>query len=117
MSAPAPADPVSVAAPAAPAPNSLLRHPSFLMFWCARTTTNGAFHMMTVAIGWQLYALTNNPLDLGIVGLVQFVPLIALVLVVGQVSDRYDRRALMRITQVVKALATIGLAVASAGGW
>ena len=55
---------------------SLLRHPSFVMFWCARTSTNGAFQMLAVAVGWQLYDLTNNPLDLGIVGLVQFVPLV-----------------------------------------
>jgi len=100
----------------APVP-SLLRHPSFMMFWCARTSTTGAYHMLAVAVGWQLYDLTNNPLDLGIVGLVQLVPLISLAVFVGQISDRYDRRALIAITQVIKALAAIALALGSAGGW
>ena len=105
------------ASPAAPAPTTLLGHRSFVLFWFARTFTNGAFMMLTVAVGWQLYALTNNPLDLGIIGLVQFVPLVTLVLVVGQVVDRYDRRALIRITQGIKALGAIALAVGSAGGF
>ena len=48
--------------------------------------------MLVVAVGWQLYELTGNPLDLGLVGLVQFIPAILLVLVIGQVTDRYDRR-------------------------
>jgi MFS family permease len=87
------------------------------MFWCARTSTTGAYHMLAVAVGWQLYDLTNNPLDLGIVGLVQLVPLISLAVFVGQISDRYDRRVLIAITQVIKALAAIALALGSAGGW
>jgi MFS family permease len=96
---------------------SLLRHPSFAMFWWARTSTTGAFQMLAVAVGWQLYDLTRNPLDLGIVGLVQFVPLVSLGLFVGQISDRSDRRAIIRYTQIVKALAAIALAVGTIGGW
>src|SRR5262249_50104581 len=96
---------------------SLLRHPSFLMFWCARTSTNGAFQMLVVAVGWQLYDLTNNPLDLGIVGLVQFVPLVTLSVFVGQVADRYDRRVVVAVTQAAKVLAAIALALGSLGGW
>src|SRR5262245_1023792 len=100
----------------APVP-SLLRHPSFMMFWCARTSTNGAYQMLLVAVGWQLYALTNNALDLGIVGLVQFVPLVTLAVFVGQIADRYDRRAVIALTQVVKTLAGLALALGSIGGW
>ncbi len=100
----------------APVPN-LLRHRSFVMFWCARTSTTGAYQMFSVAVGWQLYELTNNPLDLGIVGLVQLVPLLSLALFVGQISDRYDRRMVIGITQVVKAAAAIALALGSVGGW
>jgi len=96
---------------------SLLRHPSFVMFWCARTSTNGAFQMLAVAVGWQLYELTNNPLDLGIVGLVQFVPLVSLAVFVGQVADRCDRRVVIAVTQAAKALAAIALALGSLGGW
>jgi MFS family permease len=104
-------------AKAAAAPISLLRHGSFVMFWCARTSTTGAIQMLAVAVGWQLYELTNNPLDLGIVGLVQFVPLVTLALLVGQIADRYDRRALVRITQVAKAVAAAALAISTAAGW
>ena len=57
------------AAVAAAAPPSLLRHRSFVLFWGARTSTNGAYQMQAVAVGWQLYDLTHNPLDLGLVGL------------------------------------------------
>jgi MFS family permease len=98
-------------------PTSLMQHGSFVRFWCARTSTTGAFQMLSVAVGWQLYDLTNNPLDLGIAGLVQFVPLVTLALIVGQVSDRYDRRALIRITQISKALAALALAAGTARGW
>src|SRR5690349_1298162 len=103
--------------PAASPTTSLLRHRSFLMFWCARTSTTGANQMLQVAVGWQLYDLTSNALDLGIVGLVQFIPLIGLAVFVGQVADRYDRRAIIRITQTVKALGAIGLAVGTLSGW
>jgi MFS family permease len=96
---------------------SLLRHSSFVMFWCARTSTNGAFQMLAVAVGWQLYDLTDNPLDLGIVGLVQFVPLVSLSVFVGQVADRCDRRVVIAVTQVAKTLAAIALALGSLGGW
>ena len=47
---------------------SLLRHRSFVLFWCARTSTSGAYQMQAVAVGWQLYDLTHDPLDLGLVG-------------------------------------------------
>src|SRR5262245_26078599 len=96
---------------------SLLRHRSFMMFWCARISTTGAYHMFSVAVGWQLYELTNNPLDLGIVGLVQLVPLLSLALFAGGISDRYDRRVVIIITQIVKAAAVIALALGSVGGW
>jgi len=67
----------------ASADSSLTRHRSFVRFWCARTFTNGAFMMQGVAVGWQIYALTNDPLDLGLVGLVQFFPLIATSVIAG----------------------------------
>ena len=50
---------------------SLTQHRSFVLFWCARTFTNGAFMMQGVAVGWQIYELTNDPFDLGLVGLDQ----------------------------------------------
>lgn len=76
-----------------------------------------ALHMQTVAVGWQLYALTDSAFDLGLVGLAQFVPTIALTLVVGQVADRYDRRLVVMVCHVALAGATAALALGTVGGW
>ena len=100
-----------------PAASSLLRHRSFVRFWCARTFTNGAFMMQGVAVGWQIYDLTNDPLDLGLVGLVQFFPLIATSILAGQVLDIFDRRMVAAACQIGKALAALALAVGTAQGW
>ena len=72
--------------------------------------------MLGVAVGWQLYDLTGSALDLGLVGLVQFAPMVALTLIVGQVADRYDRRLIAAICHVVKAGAACALVMGSAGG-
>src|SRR3954471_4629247 len=102
---------------AAAFPASLIRHRSFVLYWLARTSSTGANQMLQVAVGWQLYDLTNNPLDLGIVGLVQFIPLIGMAIFVGQAADRYDRRTIIRITQSVKAVGALCLAFSTIGGW
>ena len=73
--------------------------------------------MLAVAVGWQLYALTGSALDLGLVGLAEFVPIIVLTLVVGQVADRCDRRLIAVVCQIVKAAATAMLALGTLGGW
>ncbi len=98
---------------AAPLP-SLKRHKPFALFWVMRVTTTGAYFMQSVAIGWQIYDMTGNPLDLGLVGLVQFFPLVLLAVVVGQIIDRYDRRAIARTCQIVKAVCALVLALGSA---
>jgi MFS family permease len=73
--------------------------------------------MQNVAVGWQLYSLTGSALDLGLVGLAQFVPTAVLTLVVGQVADRYDRRRVVVVCHVAEAGATAALALGSLGGW
>ena len=102
---------------APPARISLLQYPSFVRLWFTRTATTGAFQMQGVAVGWQLYEMTGNPIDLGIVGLIQFLPLVVLNLVVGQVTDRYDRRVILRNCQIVKVLMLGLLGLGSAMGW
>jgi len=97
-------------------PDSVLRHRPFVLFWFARVSTTMAYQMLVVAIGWQLYELTGNPLDLGLVGLVQFIPAILLVLVIGQVTDRYDRRAILSVCQVVEAVTAGALLIAALSG-
>jgi MFS family permease len=101
---------------AAPLP-ALKRHKPFALFWVMRVATSGAYLMQSVAIGWQIYDMTGDPLDLGLVGLVQFFPLVVLAVLVGQIIDRYDRRAVARVCQVVKAICAIVLALGSARGW
>lgn len=90
---------------------------SFALFWSSRVLATLALQMQTVAIGWQLYSLTGSALDLGLVGLVQFVPTIVLTLIVGQVADRYDRRLVVVICEVAQAAAVGVLALGSSGGW
>ncbi len=99
------------------APLVLKRHKPFALFWIVRVATTGAYFMQSVAIGWQIYELTGNPLDLGLVGLVQFVPLVLLAVVVGQIIDRCERRSVARVCQIVKAICALALALGSARGW
>jgi MFS family permease len=73
--------------------------------------------MLGVAVGWQLYDLTGRALDLGLVGLAQFVPMILLTLVVGQVADRYDRRLVVILCEIAKAAVAAALALGAIGGW
>jgi len=73
--------------------------------------------MQTVAVAWQMYDLTRNPLDLGLVGLTQFVPAVLFVLVAGHIADRYDRRRIISICQIIAGLAGVTLALGTAGGW
>jgi MFS family permease len=73
-------------------PRALLSHPPFAFLSSSRVLASVGFQMLGVAVGWQLYELTGSALDLGLVGLVQFVPMVLLTLVVGQVADRCDRR-------------------------
>jgi MFS family permease len=95
----------------------LTHHRSFMLFWWARTFTGGAYMMQGVAVGWQLYNLTNDPLDLGLVGLVQFFPLVAMSIIAGQVLDLFDRRVIAGVCQLGKALAALMLAVGTVQGW
>jgi MFS family permease len=73
------------------------QYPSFVLFQTARFCIVLATEMQSVAVGWQVYEITKRPLDLGLVGLAQFLPGILLFLVSGHVADRYDRRRLIII--------------------
>jgi len=103
--------------PNAGPPTSLMRHQPFAFYWLARIATTVAMQMQRVAVGWQMYELTSNPLDLGLVGLTQFIPAALFVLVAGHVADLYDRRLIVRICQFGAALAVAMLAAGTAGGW
>jgi MFS family permease len=67
-------------------------HPGFALFQVARFLIVSAVEMQAVAVGWQVYEITKRPLDLGWVGLAQFVPGIVLFPLSGHASDRFERR-------------------------
>ncbi|MET1078623.1 MAG: MFS transporter [Pseudomonas sp.] len=95
----------------------LLRHQRpFMAFWLARVCTASGFQMLTVAIGWQMYELTGKVLDLGLVGLVEFLPRLLFVLYTGHVADRYDRRKVVALCQAGQALIGLALVLGSGGG-
>jgi len=98
------------------ASSSLLAHRSFVAYWCARTATNGAYQMQAVAVGWQIYELTGNAFDLGLVGLIQFFPVVVLGLLIGTIADRYDRRVVVGTCQVIKGLAAAAFAFGTLAG-
>jgi MFS family permease len=67
-------------------------HPGFVLFQIARFLIVSAVEMQAVAVGWQVYEITKRPLDLGYVGLAQFLPGILLFPISGHASDRFERR-------------------------
>ena len=91
----------------APSSASAFTYPSFQRYWAARLCVTLAIQMQAVAIGWQIYDLTRRPLDLGLVGLAQFLPSLGLALVTGHVADRYDRRTVMALCIIVEALCAV----------
>lgn len=101
-----------------PAPTeSVLKHPSFCWFWAARVASTIALQMQIVAVGWQIYQMTGRAFDLGMVGLVQFIPSIFLVFIVGHVADRHDRRRIAMGCALLEGLCAMTLALGSHGGW
>jgi MFS family permease len=70
-------------------------HPDFVLFEIARFLIVSAVEMQAVAVGWQVYDITKRALDLGLVGLAQFLPGILLFLVSGHASDRFERRKVL----------------------
>jgi MFS family permease len=73
------------------------RYPDFRFYMTARLLIVGASEMQAVAVAWQIYSLTHRPLDLGLVGLAQFLPGILLFLVSGHAADRIPRRRILTI--------------------
>jgi MFS family permease len=71
--------------------------PNFLRFLLARSFIILALEMLSVAVGWQVYEITHRPLDLGLVGLAQFLPGILLFLISGHTADRFNRRDVLAL--------------------
>jgi MFS family permease len=95
----------------------LRSHRAFAQFWCARIAAGFGFQMVSVAVGWQIYDLTRNPFDLGLIGLAQFVPSLLLALPAGHAADQFERRRIVVWCQVVEWIAIGVLALGSLLGW
>ncbi|MFO1104981.1 MAG: MFS transporter [Amaricoccus sp.] len=100
----------------APAMRLLAHRPFALYFW-ARGFSRFAAQVATVALGWQIYALTGSAFHLGLVGLVQFLPTAVLTFFAGHAADRYDRKRVVQICQIVQGLAAAYLAWGTWEGW
>lgn len=101
----------------------IFRHRAYLQYWLMRVSVAAARQMQFVAIGWQVYDLARDPVEagglglsineaafvLGLVGLVQFIPVLLLSLVGGQAADRLNRKMILVISNLVRLLGTIGL--------
>jgi MFS family permease len=90
----------------------LTQHRPFVLFWLARLCSTLGYQMLALTIGWQIYAITGSAFDLGLVGLIQFVPMVVLTLLVGHATDRYDRRLILRGAQSLQASAAALVTVA-----
>ncbi|USX13191.1 MFS transporter [Oxalobacteraceae bacterium OTU3CAMAD1] len=88
---------------------SVLRHRNFTLYLSARTLATLAVQMQNVAIGWQVYSMTHNLFDLGLIGLAQFAPFLLLILIAGHAADRYDRRNLIAIALAAQLLCGLTL--------
>jgi MFS family permease len=96
---------------------SAFSYRAFTMFWIGRIVSILSFQMLVVAVGWQLYVLTDSALDLGLLGIAQFVPMLLLTPLVGHVADRYDHRLILLMCQLGEACAAAILALGTVMGW
>ena len=97
-----------------PGARAALRERDFRLFWLSLISEGLALSMATVAVGWQVYAIDGDPLDLGLVGLAEFLPLPLLALPAGQLADRVSRRAVLvgaRLLDTAVLLALLGVTV------
>jgi len=101
-------------------PGTPIKHPLLQLLWeqpalrsfiAIRCADEFAVQMLTVAIGWYVYAATNSPMSLAYVGLAQFLPNVGLALVAGHVADRVDRRVVIALALLVQAVGVGALGI------
>src|SRR5258705_929895 len=86
---------------------------NLIAYLASRFCAAAAMTMLRAGIAWHVFSLTGSAFHLGLIGLVQFVPAFALVLVGGAVADVYDRRRVMMAAQIVSLAASTALLVAA----
>ena len=93
-----------------------LQQRDFSLIWSANLANGFGSQMVAVAVGWQVYAIHRSALDLGLIGLAEFVPLLVLALPVGHLSDRFPRRLVFAVAMSVEMTVISGLLVVSLTG-
>ncbi len=94
----------------------LVHYPAFTRFLSARLLASVAVQMQTVAVGWQIYSITGKPLDLGLIGLSQFLPFVLLVLPAGHIADRYNRVRILAFCIALEFFCALALLVFTHSG-
>lgn len=95
-------------------PYAALRTRDFRLLELGAFISNLGWQMLTVAVGWEIYLRTRSPFALGIVGLVEVLPVMLLALPAGHAADRFDRRRVVTLCQMLQVGASLGLALLSA---
>jgi MFS family permease len=96
---------------------ALLKQSAFLFFLLSRSLSRFSSQIAGVAIGWQIYELTGSAFDLGMVGLVQFMPTALLLFVAGHAADRFQRKNVVALCQLMEAATAVFLASSTFAGW
>jgi MFS family permease len=95
---------------------AVLRNRDFTLFLAARFLATIAVQMQTVAVGWQVYEVTRDPLDLGLIGLSQFLPFVLLILPAGHMADSRDRRRIITLCFALECVCALLLLALAARG-
>ena len=90
---------------------------AYQQYLLARALGAAANQMLAVALGWQMYDLTGRAWDLGLVGLVQFVPALVFTIPAGHLVDQADRKKMLAVSLAMQATAATLLCWGSVGGW
>jgi MFS family permease len=96
---------------------TLLKQSAFLCFLLSRSLSRFSSQIAGVAIGWQVYELTGSAFDLGMVGLIQFMPTALLLFVAGHAADRFQRKHVVALCQLAEAATAVFLAWSTFAGW
>jgi len=88
-----------------------------MRLWCSRLASTSANQMLMVAVGWQMYDLTGSAWDLGLVGLLQFLPALLLVLVAGHVVDQFHRARIVALCMLAQVVIAATLALSAHQHW
>lgn len=95
---------------ATPSANAF-HYPPYVRYLAALSAHGFAMQILSMAVSWQVYDITRDPWDLGLVGLAQFLPALLLVLITGLTADRFNRRLILVLCLGIEAVCAAGLVI------